>query len=74
MEASTISYLRAALIERGTEAKRGGCGDKFARRLERAAGGGVAVGYGDGSARGVAMNLRADLNELARSGQGPELA
>jgi hypothetical protein len=24
MEASTISYLRAALIERGTEAKRGG--------------------------------------------------
>src|SRR5699024_1236304 len=89
MEASTISYLRAALIERGTEAKRGGAAINAraglnGRQAEETRRGAatdlpevrrrIRPRCGYGSARGVVMNLRADLNELARSGQGPELA
>ena len=89
MEASTISYLRAALIERGTESKRGGAAinsraglnERQAEEKRRGAATDppgvrrrIRPRCGDGSARGVVMNLRADLNEFARSGQGPELA
>src|SRR5699024_2850307 len=89
MEASTISYLRAASIERGTQAKRGGAainsraGLNEPQEEEKRRGAAtdppgvrrrIRPRCGGGSARGVVINLRVELTEFARSGQGREVA
>src|SRR5699024_10521948 len=79
MEASTVSYLRAALIERGAEARRGGVArnprsalNELANELARRR----SVGCCGESARGVARNPRSAWNEWCSgraggpSGQG----
>src|SRR5699024_6987331 len=73
MEASTISYLRAALIERGTEAKRGGAAINSRAGLNERQAEEKRRGAAEAKRRGAAADPL-EVRRRIRPGRGDESA